>query len=146
VSWYCTSSTGGALGHHPHARVLVAHVAFGDVVPGLAVEGDLVGAQELVATAQGDVALDDGVVVLDVLHLVAVDLGRLVRARLRVADWRRGVGERRGGQGVGDRAQIPVVVVVVSGLGRQGHRDADRQREQAETSVHAAGPFRRNGR
>ena len=47
-----------AVGDHAHARILVAHVAVGDVLLGLLVEGEVVGVQELVAALERDVALE----------------------------------------------------------------------------------------
>ena len=67
----------GTLGDHPDRPVLVADIAVGDVVAGLGVEAELVGTDELVATAQRHVAL-----VLrhggGAQQLVALDVGRLL--------------------------------------------------------------------
>ncbi len=43
---------GCAIGEHAHARILIAHVAFGDVLFGLLIVGELVGAEKLVATGE----------------------------------------------------------------------------------------------
>src|SRR5690606_18716347 len=71
----------GLLGDQAHAGVLVAHAAGGDVVPGLHVVGELVGAQVLVAAAQGDVA-GDAPARLRAADLVALDVGGLLAAFL----------------------------------------------------------------
>src|SRR5690606_22595522 len=80
----------GAVGDDADAGVLVAHVALGHVAPALGVEAQLVGAEELVAADQGEVALvlRGG---LGAAELVALDVGGLLVARLGQF----GIGRRR---------------------------------------------------
>ena len=113
-----------ALGDDAHAGILVAHAAFGDVGAFLAVVGQLVGAEELVAAAELDVALEHRAVFLGRVERVAGDVGRqggaiLFRDRVR----HRNVGERR--YGVLYRAEPPVLDVF-GRVCRKGHRDAQR--------------------
>ncbi len=123
---------GGALGDHAHARILIAHAAFGGVIAGLAIERQPVGVQGLVAVAERDIALDQRARVLDVLELVALDVGGLLRARFRRPRGRL----VEAGQGIDHRAQTPVLFPL-PGLGGQRQRDAERQREQAKAGAHA---------
>src|SRR5690606_25346300 len=92
-------------------------------------EAQLVGAQELVAADQGDVALvlRSG---LGAAEFVALDVGRLLVAGLRRGRVRRRrLAERR--QDVADRAQAPVERLLV-GHGGQGQGDAQGQGQQAQ--------------
>ena len=113
----------GAFGDDAHPRVLVTHAAFGDVVAGLAVVGQLVGTQELVAAVERDVALEDRLLRFGRSQRVAFDVGGLLDANAGQAGGRRGV--REGGNDVFDGAQTPVLLIV-GGMGRQGHRNTQR--------------------
>src|SRR5690606_39702243 len=84
-----------ALGDHPHRRVLVANVAGGGVGAGLLRVLDAVGAQELVAAAQGDVAGDVEDAAGHADGLVALDVGGQAVAVGDVADRGLGVREQR---------------------------------------------------
>ena len=133
----------GAFGHHAHPVVLIADAALGDVLAGLAVVGELVGAQELVAAAERDVAGENGLLLLAAVEHVAEDVGRQGGADLAFGASRRGI--RECGDGVLDRTQPPIVLRF-RGHGRQGDGDAQRQRKQAGIWAHVAGPDDRNGR
>ena len=125
----------GALGNDAHASVLVADTALGQVGAVLAVVGEFVGAQELVAAVELDVALEDRAVGLAGVQCVAGDIGRLPRAVAFQRGGFRRVLER--GHRVIDRAQAPVFGIV-GRMGGQGEGDAQRKWEQAEAFAHAA--------
>ena len=118
-----------ALGDQSHARILVADAALGDVAFGLAVVGELVRTEELVAPGQRDIALQVHHRTVDAFGLVAGDIGRLLGAVGMDAGGGLRLGEHR--DDVLDRAQIPVVRHVLFRMGGQGQGDAERQREQA---------------
>src|SRR5690606_1186872 len=95
----------GGFRDQAHARILVAHAAGGDVGAGLALVGELVRAEELVATTERHVALEHGLF-LGPAQGVAVDVGRLVDAR--AGDAGRVLRIRECRDGIHDRAQAPV--------------------------------------
>ena len=116
-------------------RVLEAHAAFGRVVARLLVEGQLVGAHELVAAAHGHVALEYRVGV-GAGEQVALDIGGGFAGGVDVQSFRRTdrIGERR--HHVADRAQPPVLRRVVGGTRLQAKRDAQGQGKQAQDGAH----------
>ena len=140
TSWYWTSSIlwvsvswlpEARDGDDPHAAVLVADVAVGDVGIVVLVVAEVVGIQVLVAAAQDDVALVVQVL-LGAAKLVALDGRRLLGAICPglggVAAWFVAGAAIEGGNGVLYRAQIPVVGFIVRSEGRQAQGDGERQR------------------
>lgn len=124
----------GAVGDHAEGGVLVADIAFGDVVAGLGVHAQVVGTQELVAALERHVALvlRGGI---GTGELVAFDVGRQLLAHfggLGIG----GGGAVEAGQRIHRRAQSPVQRLVGS-HGRKADGDAQRQGQQAENSAHA---------
>ena len=132
----------GAAGLHPDRGVLVPDVALGDVVAGFGVEAQVVGAQELVAALERDIALVVGhhggtgqLVAFDVRRLLVTRRGRGFVGLGRVVEH---------GQHVGHRAQAPVHRLVV-GQGRQADGDTEGEGQQAEGSAHAVSDSDENG-
>src|SRR3546814_20420489 len=99
-----------------HDALPISHAAGGHVLPGFAVESELVGAQELVAAAQRDIAFElrRG---FGAAELVAFDVGGLVDPRAADTAGLAGVAER--GDRVLHRAQFPVFRPLVVCVGPQ---------------------------
>ena len=126
------------LAHQPHARVLVADAPFGGVGAGLGIDGEVVGAEELVATAQGDVAVVVHHLVVDAAEFVTRDVGGMLVAVGGGAHRRRRIGEHR--HRVVERAQAPHPRALVGECG-QRNGNAQRQWQQSEGWAHS-GIFR----
>lgn len=126
----------GTVGDDADARVLVADVAFGLVGARFRIHLQPVGAQELVATNQGDVAVDQGHGPGAALG-VALDHGGLVVAG-RIAGPGRGWSALERRNHVAGRAQCPVQGLVVIGHRHawQAGGDAQGQRQQAQGNSH----------
>ncbi len=132
----------GATGLHPDRGVLVTDIALGDVVAAFGIEAQVVGAQELVAALERDIALVVGhhggtgqLVAFDVRRLLVTRRGRGFVGLGRVVEH---------GQHVGHRAQAPVHRLVV-GQGRQADGDTEGEGQQAEGSAHAVSDSDENG-
>src|SRR5690606_12811557 len=82
----------GTLGEDPHAGVLVAHAALGDVGTFVALVGQLVGPEELVTAGEFNVALENRAVGFAGIQRVAGDVGGLV-GTVRSGAAGRGVGD-----------------------------------------------------
>ena len=124
----------GTVGDHAHPRVLVAHVALGDIFLGVAVVGQLRRVQELVPAMQRNIALELGFG-FRAANLVAFDVGGLLDPGFGIADGLLCIDECR--DRILDRAQAPVVRAIFGGVCGERQADAQRQRQQAKGSAHA---------